>query len=152
MKIGIEVEGRFAGLLTMLLTAEEALAFFERPSLVKSVDDEAVKRLIPLVRHIRVNDQNNMLFPQDVCLKKWGDLGFVVCLERTLLKDRRAWPDNVKIVLVVEENSFWMLDKDDQIKFSRPGSAALSSVENLRVTYQHEKTGDVNILVNDETP
>lgn len=149
MKIGTEVEGRFKGLLTLFLDADEAIAFFNRPSLVKAVDDPMVKEMIPKVRHIYISDHGNKLSPDEACITKWGELGFVVCIERTHVYNMDTWPPYVSIMLVIESSSFWNLRNIDQVKFTLNKLVACAPVESMIATRPEDFANDIEIKVNE---
>lgn len=118
MKYGIEVEGRLKGLRTLFMTAEEALVFFEYKSL-KDAIDPSLHHLTDKIDHIYISDHNNTITAGLECIKIWDSLNLQVTLERTEMNNRTTYPDNVLIMLLVSNPSFWDLEYNDQIKFSR---------------------------------
>jgi hypothetical protein len=155
MKIGREVEGRFRGLLTLFLDAHEALDFFERPSLKAACKNQEAKDLIEKVRHIYITDHTHYLTPNSYCLKMWGELGFVVCIERRRVTDRDMWPSHVSFLLAVEHPDVSELFGTDQIKFIIPDRLSASfvpKVMSVRVgqmdkTFASEFLQDVEVIL-----
>lgn len=152
MKIGFEVEGRYKGLYTLFMKADEALDFFAYRSLKqrasRSIDDKIEK-----VRHIYISDHENILRPADTCLQKWDELGLPVTIEVTRVNSWRAvFTKNVHLMLAVVDGdfltntSFWNLLPTDQIKFSSPKGPAhmvyCVTKENMSVTKPEDFDGD----------
>lgn len=151
MKIGKEREGRFDGTLTLFLTAEEARVFFTRKSLKEAALNQEAKDSIEKVRMIRITDHENTLLPQDGCIHLWGEMGFVVCIERTEVNYRNEWPDHVTFVLFLNHSSLPNLCETDQIKFKfsdEYGNCTLTShVGGLTATYLEEQEEKIEVVL-----
>lgn len=125
MKLGKEVEGKFSGLYTLFMTAQEAIEFFNYKSLKDRALPFGAAQGVDHVQHIYISDHLNILHASHFCLFQWNNLNLPVTIECTALRVLRdEYPPNVHIMLAVANgldiNSFWSLLPTDQIKFSRP--------------------------------
>lgn len=129
-KMGIEVEGRFKGLRTFFLTADEfnnLLGSSKWPS-------------IGLYQQLYISDHENILdlakhenlLHQAKCV--------VVTVERTkvpLMVDA-----SINIILYVKNDSFWNLKPTDQVKFERDLFVSTMTLENMSITEPWEFEND----------
>lgn len=152
MKIGYEVEGRFKGLYTLFMTAEQAVSFFEFKSLKKRAFPEGAADTIEKVRHIYVSSTPGSVYlsPTDDCLRMWNELGLPVTYETNYISDREKYPSNVHVMLRVDDShsyeSFWSLYGTDQIKFSRDQLVYCVTKENMSVTRPVDFNGDMEFV------
>ena len=127
MKIGIEVEGRFKGIKTLFMSAEEYLVF----------NDNVEQQF----NAIYISDIENVLPLQSVNLKALH--------EKYLITIERSWVDKVpaylNIVLHIDIPSVWTLKPTDQIKFEKDLTVKTIPLENLYTTYPADFEQDKQI-------
>jgi hypothetical protein len=170
MKKGIEVEGRFKGLPTIFMSAEEFLSE-SKETLLNCCREENVC-------HIYVSDHKNVLDLSeekdeeeqeqalrianpsqavDKSFKYLSDNGIMTSVERTELLYETAGTINVLLLMPESvSNSFKYLKTHDQVKFHKEnpfGGAKLekqpyvftATVETMCITLPHEFENDVEI-------
>ena len=122
MKIGKEVEGRYKGVQTIFMSADEVKA---------GVDWRANRRIGPQQDYI--SDLKNELDLDDNKLYTWAEEVFVT-VEVTELK--RVPPEHLHIILRVDASSFKYLWSTNQVKFEPgPRLVYMMPVEMMIKTY-----------------
>jgi hypothetical protein len=141
-KLGIEVEGRFKGLLTLFLDAGEL------------TEDNEEKILSVLKRNLRIQQvyisdlENTLLLGVKKLkpfLKKLSDLVFITVETKHLGK--APLPFYLNIMLAVEHPSFWNLRPTDQVKFSQGQKVFAIPVESMYKTEPSDFVDDINITL-----
>jgi hypothetical protein len=126
-KIGIEVEGRLCGIKTLFCTAYE-------------ISNENFKIEVPDdVRGLYISDHNNIL---DLYELTHLTERFIVTVERTKVSEH---PENVNIILTIDNESFWSLHPNDQIKFSKDLTVFATTKRTMVITRPEDFTGDIEI-------
>lgn len=135
MKIGLEVEGRYKGLRTLFLIAEEFNRIPSEDIIEIATENKA--------QQIYISDHNNEVLNQ--CTfhgSQWST--FKVTLEVTQVmfyQDHSA----VHLLLVIPEENVWRLKPTDQIKFSRDHTVYAVPVESMYKTTPEDFFGDVEV-------
>lgn len=138
MKQGIEVEGRFKGLRTLLCgSAAEFYMFIMRE-----------KELSSGIQNVYVSDNNNEL---DLThLNLWwhrGDVvmapNYIVTIERTSIPPLSDVPQWVHFILNASNDSFFNLRPQDQVKFDKDLNVYVSVKETMIRTYPQDFDGDI---------
>jgi hypothetical protein len=106
MKVGIEVEGRFKGIKTLFCTAQE---FLNNPDIVEIAKNDKCSQ-------IYISDLNNELSLKNLYLTIIAK-SFIITIERTSINSTP--PYWVNIILTVDNPSFWYLNQNDQVKFTK---------------------------------
>lgn len=106
MKVGIEVEGRLKGIRTLFCTAEE---FLYGPDIRVAAREENCVQ-------IYISDLNNILSLFSSYLTLVAKT-YIITVERT--KVESVPPVWINIILTVDSPSFWYLNPNDQVKFTR---------------------------------
>ena len=101
-KRGLECEGEFQGIRTLFCSAEEFI--LTQPKFLKSFP------------HIYISDHENKLLLDGPIFVDLDIAGTKVTIERTKFDKAPYW---INIMLYVDNESFWNLRGNDQIKFSR---------------------------------
>ena len=105
MKVGIECEGRFKGLVTLFCDAKE----FDTDARLLDLS------LLP-IQQIYISDHENVLNLNDSDLCNFHRNNVRITVERTNFDSAPYW---INIMLVIDNESFWNLRYQDQIKFSK---------------------------------
>jgi hypothetical protein len=126
-KIGIEVEGRFKGIKTLFIQAEEF--------------DDAL-RIPRECNHIYISDNENTL---DLSAEEWD-----AWTERWLITvdvtDVCETPrPGLNIMLRIDHPSFWYLKPTDQIKFEQDKNVWTIPVESMYRTFPEDFEGDIQL-------
>lgn len=136
MKIGKEVEGRHIGLKTLFCSAEEFMA-----------DAGKVNHVAELwgVHQIYISDLDNMLDVSDLnVFLGILALTYIVTVERTSVPPAYV-AKHVDIMLNVQNDSFWNLRLNDQVKVSKDLVVFAVTKGNMTVTVPDDFNGDVEI-------
>lgn len=143
MKIGMEVEGRYKGLPTLFMTAEEYLAGMQIYSANPDLQD-----LMDVQRHIYVSDHKNKININN--LMGFWDMSRLITLEVTKVPtNRREWPRNVTFMLVIPHKglNFWHLKDMDQIKFTQQQTVFTADIDSMPKTFPRDFEGDIKIKI-----
>lgn len=143
MKLGIEAEGRFKGLKTLFMSAEEAIKVFDpRLPLTLKMSQKAVKALAE-VQAVYISDHQNTLKPDNPIFDQFRSTQLIISLEVTKLDE--VWPEDICILLNVDSSSFWHLKETDQVKFNYDQTVYCSTLENMSHTYPEDFRGDIEL-------
>ena len=134
MKIGIEVEGRFKGLKSLFLTAEEYL----------DMTSHEIERRASAnnVQQIQISDVTNRLDLTVLSLQMLADK-YLLSIERT--KVGPEYRGKIQVILWIDDESYLNLYPTDQIKFSKNRNVKLIAVENMFDTKPQDFNADVTI-------
>ena len=134
MKIGIEVEGRLCGIKTLFCNElEYAIHYGE-------ILQELDKRID--IKQVYISDLENTLDLNSDRIQRLAKEWFVT-VERTHLN--QPTPKNISIILNVENNSFFYLKKNDQVKFEQDLHVYSATVRNMTNTLPIEFNGDITL-------
>jgi hypothetical protein len=143
MKIGMECEGRYKGLPTLFMTAEEYLAgmqiYTANPSLQAMMD---------YPRHIYVSDHKGKINTEN--LVGFWSMSRLITIEVTKCpKNRMEWPRNVTFMLTlpVDKNNFFGLRDMDQVKFSKQLTVYVADKDTMMKTFPKDFAGDVKVKI-----
>jgi hypothetical protein len=143
MKLGIEVEGRFKGLKTLFMSAEEAADIFNpKAPLTLKMSQKAVKALGE-VQAVYISDHQNTLRPDNPLFDQFRDTQLIISVEVTKLD--QVWPDDICVLLSVDSSSFWHLKETDQVKFNYEQTVYCVPLENMSHTYPEDFRGDIEL-------
>lgn len=150
MKLGKEVEGRLKGLRTLFMTADEAINLFAETGPLKvkvkskfKLNPEKLSEAITDVQAVYISDRANVLTPDHAVFEPIRSLDVVISVERTEVAE--FWPDDICVLLRVENPSFWYLKETDQVKFSYDQNVRCVTLENMSVTNPEDFRGDVQL-------
>lgn len=147
MKFGIECEGRFCGLKTLFINANELYSPEEMNYVISSnmtrnnLSWDLIKCKVTELQQIYISDNDNLLDLYSPMLKQWSARA-VVTVERTALTE---YPSYVNIMLNVPNASFWYLRKDCQFKFSKDMNVFSATKRALIETKPYEFEGDITL-------
>jgi len=130
MKIGNEVEGRMLGIRTLFCTVDELRD-------VKAPLDQY------LVQQIYVSDHDNVLNLANNDILQALSLKYAITVERT--GGIKCVPEYINIMLVVENKSFWDLQPNDQIKFTKDLHVYAATKRTMTYTPPNDFAGDLEI-------
>jgi hypothetical protein len=130
MKVGIEVEGRFKGLKTLFVDYSELYS-----DDVNAVADEYN------CQQIYISDLTNYLdLSEDLT---YINDKFIITIERTVISNKVN--PRLNIMLHIENESFWLLKPNDQIKFSREQFVFATPKDTMFVTLPTDFDQDINV-------
>ena len=136
MKFGIEVEGKFKGIKTLFTSANE----------LKNLSDvlkHCSENLLKDVEQLYISDHENTLDLTEMGeVLKYTKLFNLVTVEVTKCTEHS---DKIHVMLVIDSPSFWNLNSNDHIKFSRDHYVFATQRKDLEVTIPEDFAGDIEI-------
>lgn len=156
MKLGNEVEGRFKGLPTLFLDANEFLYWDLMTVATKVLEDYGdgdVLMRTARVKQIYVSDRDNILTGKEEAWDKWE--GIMITVEVTQVTDRDIYPEGTNVMLAIDDSpisipslSFTNLLDTDQVKFTdnRGGSVWCVTKENMARTVPSDFDHDITLF------
>lgn len=157
MKVGTEVEGRFKGIQTLFVSAEEATHYFSGDfehamNNLQSILDFSGPNHKPL--QVYISDHDNELDFSSSALANLDEVGLLVTIEVTAMDEyRERYPANVSFILscvdTVEPSdytkSFFHLKDTDQVKFSQDQFVFCATKESFIKTQPKDFEADIEI-------
>ena len=134
MHKGIEVEGKFKGLKSIFLDAEEFLEWNKLTDVLNQHTD---------IEQLYISDHRNVLdLSANVSLNVLAER-YHVTVERTYVP--RYINVNVNIMLVIDNESFWNLRGNDQIKISKDLTVYSVPLSGMYKTVPSDFDGDITL-------
>lgn len=140
-KLGIEVEGRFCGLFTLFINADEYFNLAEVFDRIRANPDVALANIeqIYISDHEgRINLQTTNQDLVELCA------GHQVTVECKYVPQFNII-EHLNIMLSIDCNQVWYLRKNDQIKFSMGQHVMATTVRNMTQTAPADFDGDINV-------
>jgi len=136
MKIGTEIEGRYCGISTLFVGADE-LHELEAIALRQNV-----KTIKYAFKQIYISDHENIIDLNSVLLSHLSHK-YIITIERTEVLEE--YPDCVNIILSVESPSFWHLKPNCQVKFSKDMNVFAMTKRQMIETKPSEFLNDITL-------
>lgn len=143
MKLGLEVEGRFKGLRTLFMSADEARQILDKADAIEVSPSEKALRALLEVQAVYISDHDNTLSPTDAVFDLLRESSLVITIEVT--KVFQTWPEDINLMLTVDSSSFWFLRDIDQVKFSKDQNVYAVTKENMSRTHPNEFYQDIEL-------
>jgi hypothetical protein len=137
MHMGKEVEGKFTGLLSLFISAEEFAEMTEK-YMFKDIAEK-----YPALKQIYISDLANNIYLYDETLLELSQY-YIVTVECTKILVDSA-PEHVNVILNIDPTDFWKLHLTHQVKFSRDKWVYMAPVMNMSLTSPDKFEHDVEI-------
>lgn len=141
MKIGLEVEGRYKGIMSLFVNADEIIPSFDKDSDIR----KSLDKLLDLhsIKQIYISDHENILnlTSKSLLIREFGS--YILTVERTIAP--KVCDSRIKIILTIDSYSFWNLRDTDQIKFSKDNHVYCIPKEAMIKTHPDDFKGDCTV-------